>query len=117
MTAPTPHANVIDRRDAPAEVFDVALAGWEAREADPDGWEQRVENAANAAHRSVCDCGRGATDIDRQMVAAALTADAALRGPATDDPATAACDHEWGERGGPGDEWLQCWLCDKEQDL
>ncbi|MCU1617374.1 MAG: hypothetical protein JWO98_4914 [Frankiales bacterium] len=30
----------------------------------------------------------------------------------TPDP----CDHEWTERGGPGDEWRECWLCGLQED-
>lgn len=26
------------------------------------------------------------------------------------------CDHEWGERGGPGDQWRECWLCGTTRD-
>jgi hypothetical protein len=31
--------------------------------------------------------------------------------------ASTRCAHDWAERGGPGDEWLECWLCGEEWDL
>jgi hypothetical protein len=35
--------------------------------------------------------------------------------PAAHD-AEPTCDHEWTERGGPGDEWRECWLCGLQED-
>lgn len=86
--------STLDRTAEPPAVFDAARDTWEAREADPAGWEQRVDRVAIALWR--CDTGDEFPGVDlerlwpkvvaqfpddaaayRRLAAAALTADAA----------------------------------------
>ena len=43
---------------------------------------------------------------------------AALAEQAADEARQAACrEHDWMQRGTPGNEWRECYLCGKDEDL
>jgi hypothetical protein len=73
--------------DPPFTGFEAArVAAWEAREAAPEGWKQRVAGAADAIQGAASawqvPLGRW---VAEDLAAAALTADAALAGQPTTD--------------------------------